>query len=147
MPRKKHTVDLSEEERTELEEFVSAGKHSAPAITRARILLKTDTGAPDRAIADALDCSENTPYNVRKRYTERGLDAVDRKQPDRTYDRRLDGEGEARLIALACSEPPEGRSSWTLRLLADELVALKEIDIESISHETVRQTLKKRPAA
>jgi hypothetical protein len=71
------------------------------------------------------------------------LTAIERKDPDRTYERKLDGDEEARLIKLACSEPPDGRSGWTLRLLADELVLLEEIDHESISHETIRQTLKK----
>jgi len=143
MPAKKYTVDLSEEERAELEEFISKGDRSAQAITRARILLQADEGVTDQKIVEALGCGKNTPANVRERYTERGIDAIHRKDPDRTYERKLDGEAEARLIALACSEPPDGRSHWPLRLLADELVALGEIDIESISHETVRQTLKK----
>lgn len=143
MGRKKYPVDLTEQERAELEEFINKGTRSAQAITRARILLQADEGATDQEIVDALGCGVNTPSNVRERYTERGIDAIHRKDPDRTYDRKLDGEGEARLIALACSEPPDGRSHWPLRLLAGELVTLEEIDIESISHETVRQTLKK----
>lgn len=143
MVKKKYTVDLSAEERAQLESFVTAGEHPAQAITRARILLKADDGDTDQAIADALGCHETTPYNLRKRYAERGVDVVHRKSPDRTYERKIDGEAEARLIALACSEPPEGRSRWTLRLLRDEFVALEEIEFESVAHETVRKALKK----
>jgi len=147
MGKKKYTVDLSEDERAELESFVSHGKRSAQAITRARILLRADEGVSDPAIADALDCSSITAHRTRKRYCEDGIAAIHRRDPDREYERKLDGEDEAHLIALACSDPPDGRHRWTLRLLADELVALEETDIESVSHETVRQTLKKRTAA
>ena len=143
MPNKQHTVDLSEDERAELESFVSSGVHKAEDITRARILLKADDGATDDEISRALDCSMSTPYRARKRYAERGIAAVHRRNPDRDYERKLTGDEEARLIKLACSEPPEGYSQWSLRLLADELVVLEEIDYESISHETVRQVLKK----
>lgn len=143
MPNKQYTVDLSEDERTELESFVSSGVHKAEDITRARILLKADDGATDAEISRALDCSMSTPYRARKRYTERGIAAVHRRNPDRDYERKLNGDEEARLIKLACSDPPEGYSQWSLRLLADELVVLEEIDHESISHETVRQVLKK----
>jgi len=143
MANKKYTVDLSEDERAELESFVSHGKRSAQAITRARILLRADEGVSDPDIADALDCSEMTAYRTRKRYDKDGIAAIHRRDPDREYERKLDGEDEAHLIALACSDPPDGRHRWTLRLLADELVALEETDIASVSHETVRQTLKK----
>jgi transposase len=143
MTEKKYTVDLSEDERIELESFVSSGVHRAEDITRARILLKADDGATDQEISHALNCSEMTPYRARKRYADRGIAAVHRRNPDRNYERKLDGEDEARLIALATGEPPEGYSQWSLRLLADELVVLEEIDYESISHETVRQVLKK----
>jgi transposase len=143
MPNKKYTVDLSEDERAELEGFVSHGKRSAQAITRARILLRADEGVSDADIADALDCSKMTAHRIRKRYCEDGIAAIHRRDPDREYERKLDGEDEAHLIALACSDPPDGRHRWTLRLLADELVALEETDVESVSHETVRQTLKK----
>ena len=143
MPNKQYTVDLSEDERTELESFVSSGVHKAEDITRARILLKADDGATDAEISRALDCSMSTPYRARKRYTERGIAAVHRRNPDRDYERKLNGDEEARLIKLACSDPPKGYSQWSLRLLADELVILEEIDHESISHETVRQVLKK----
>jgi hypothetical protein len=82
-------------------------------------------------------------YRARKRYADRGIAAIHRRNPDRDYERKLDGDEEARLIKLACSDPPEGYSQWSLRLLADEIVVLEEIDHESISHETVRQVLKK----
>lgn len=143
MPNKQYIVDLSEDERTELESFVSSGVHKAEDITRARILLKADDGATDAEISRALDCSMSTPYRARKRYADRGIAAVHRRNPDRDYERKLDGDEEARLIKLACSDPPEGYSQWSLRLLADELVILEEIDHESISYETVRQVLKK----
>ena len=144
MPNKQYTVDLSEDERTELESFVSSGVYKAEDITRARILLKADDGATDLGISRALDFSMSTPYRARKRYADRGIAAVHRRNPDRTYERKLDGDDEAHLIALATSEPPDGRACWTLRLLADELVALAEIDHESVSYETLRQVLKKR---
>jgi transposase len=143
MTRKKHVVDLSKDERAELESFVSSGIHRAEDITKARILLKADGGATDAEISRALECGESTPYRARKRYADRGIAAIHRRNPDRDYERKLDGDEEARLIKLACSDPPEGYSQWSLRLLADEIVVLEEIDHESISHETVRQVLKK----
>ena len=143
MPNKQHIVDLSEDERAELESFVSSGVHKAEDITRARILLKADDGATDAEISRALDCGQSTPYRARKRYADRGIAAIHRRNPDREYERKLNGEDEAHLIALATSEPPDGRARWTLRLLADELVALEEIDHDSVSYETVRQVLKK----
>ena len=145
MSRKQHVVNLSEEDRNTLKWFVSTGERKAEDITRARILLKADEGLTDSQICEHLDCSIGTPYRTRKAYAERGLAAIHRRKPDRVYDRKLDGDAEARLIKLACSDPPEGRARWTLHLLADELVTLDEIDFESISHETVRQALKKHP--
>ena len=144
MGRKQHVVNLSDEERRTLEWFISTGEHKAEDITRARVLLKADEGLTDSKICEHLGCSIATPYNARKNYCERGLAAIHRRKPDREYNRKLDGDAEARLIKLACSEPPEGHSRWTLHLLADELVMLDEIDFESISHETVRERLKKR---
>jgi len=145
MSRKQHVVNLSAEERRTLEWFISTGEHKSEDITRARVLLKADEGLTDSKICEHLDCSIGTPYRARKNYCERGLAAIHRRKPDREYNLKLDGDAEARLIKLACSEPPEGHSRWTLHLLADELVMLDEIDFESISHETVRQRLKKRP--
>ena len=143
MGKKKYTVDLSEDEREELKSFVSHGKRSAQAITRARVLLRADEGLSDPDIAEVLDCSKITAQRARKRYCKHGIAGIHRRDPDREYERKLDGEGEAHLIAPACGDPPDGRRRWTLRPLADKLVALEETDVASVSHETVRQTLKK----
>ena len=143
---KKHKVELTPEERQTLETLVRKGQHSALKLMRAHILLKADSQGPgwtDARIADAFGCHEQTAYNVRKRFAMGGrLSALERKpqsQPSRLP--KLDGQGEARLIALCCSDPPKGFSHWTLQLLADELVELQVV--ESISAEAVRQTLKK----
>lgn len=84
-----------------------------------------------------------TAHRARQRYCKDGIASIHRNEPDRDYERKLDGEDEAHLIALACSDPPDGRKRWTLRLIADELVALEEVDVSSVSHEAVRQTQKK----
>ena len=148
MPLKKYLVTLTPEERDWLTGLVSAGKRSALTITRARILLKADQadGGPaweDAAIAGALDCSARTVERVRQRFVERGPEqALGRKPQDRpSRERKFDGAAEARLIALACSAPPEGRACWTMKLLADRLVELEVFD--SVSDETVRRVLKK----
>ncbi len=145
---KKYLVTLTPEERAWLTGLVSAGKRSALTITRARILLKADQadGGPaweDAAIAEALDCGLRTVERVRQRFVERGLEpALGRKPQDRpSRERKFDGAAEARLVALACSAPPEGRTRWTLKLLADRLVELEVF--ESVSDETVRRVLKK----
>ncbi len=144
--RKRHTVRLSEGERAGLRTLIGQGTGPARALTHARILLKASQGEAgpgwsDAAIAAALEVSPATVARVRMRYAAEGLDAaVYRKAPRREYPRRLDGEQEARLVTLACSAPPEGRKRWTLRLLADRLVALEVV--ESVSYETVRQALK-----
>jgi len=145
---KKYLVTLTAEERDRLTGLVSAGKRSALTITRARILLKADQadGGPawdDARIAEALDCGLRTVERVRQRFVERGLEpALGRKPQDRpSRERKLDGAAEARLIALACSAPPDGRARWTLKLLADRLAELEVID--SVSDETVRRVLKK----
>jgi len=145
---KKYLVTLTPEERARLTGLVSAGKRSALTITRARILLKADQadGGPaweDAAIAEALDCGLRTIERVRQRFVERGLEpTLGRKPQDRpSRERKFDGAAEARLIALACSAPPEGRARWTLKLLADRLVELEVF--ESVSDETVRRVLKK----
>jgi hypothetical protein len=143
----KYIVKLPESERLQLKELVSCGEASARQIRRAYILLKSDSnaGGPSwdyRSICNAYDVSPLTVYNVRKNYCQGGLErAILRKKPDRVYERRLDGEGEAHLIALACSEAPDGYDRWSLRLLKDRLIRLEIV--ENISHETIRQTLKK----
>lgn len=148
MKKHKHEVELTSEERQTLETLVSKGHHSALKLKRAHILLKADSNGSawtDAQIAEAFGCHQQTAYNVRKRFATRGrLSVLERKPQSRpSHVRKLDGQGEARLIALACSDPPEGFACWTLQLLADELVELQVV--ESISIETIRQTLKKTP--
>lgn len=143
---KKYIVRLTAEERAGLKALVSKGRASARKIGRARVLLKVDADGPnwtDERAADAFGMRANTVAEIRRRFVEEGLDrALEKKQPDEPPRRRkLDGVGEARLIAMACGEPPEGRARWTLRLLAGQMVELAIVD--GISHETVRQTLKK----
>ena len=148
MPQKRYLVTLTAEERRDLGKLVSAGKRSARTLTRARALLKADQaeGGPawdDARIAEALGCGRRTVERVRQRFVERGLAAALAHKPqDRpSRERKFDGAAEARLIALACSEPPDGRARWTLKLLADKLVELEVFD--SVSDETVRRVLKK----
>ena len=144
----KYIVELTSEERKELSELVSKGKAAARKITHARILLQSDTSADgpswtDKHISEAFGVHTNTVHGIRRRFVEDGLGAaLDRKKQDRPSRRRLvDGDLEAHLIALRCGDPPEGADRWTLRLLAEKLV---ELDIvPNISHETVRQALKK----
>ena len=143
MSRKKYTVDLTEDQQDELEDFISSGIHRTQEVTRARILLKVDDGWTDKDTSEALDCGVSTVKRMRERFTEDGIAAIHRRDPDRDYERKLDGEDEARLIALSNSEPPNGRARWTLRLLADKLVTLEAIDHESVSHQTVFKVLKK----
>jgi len=145
--RKRYIVTLTEEERTMLLNLISAGKAAARKLTHARILLKADCaggreGWTDAAISAALDVSPSTIARVRELFVEEGLEAaLNRQKPRRQYLRKLDGEQEAHLIALSCSTAPEGHDRWTLRLLADRMVKLEYVD--SVSHETVRQVLKK----
>ena len=142
-----YRVVLAEQERAELRGLVGAGAAPARMLTRARILLKADHGEggpgwSDAAVAGALDVNPSTVLRVRRQFVAEGLAAaLARKRPDRVYARALDGRQEAHLVALACGGPPEGRARWTLRLLAGELVRLEVI--EAVSHETVRQALKK----
>lgn len=145
--KKKYIVTLTQAERQQLSDMIAAGKGAARRLAHARILLKADQspdgpGLLDDAIAEAVEVSRPTVERVRKLFVEEGLQtALNRRLPRRTYLRKLDGEQEARLIAEACSAPPEGNVRWTLRLLADRLVELEIVD--SVSHETVRQVLKK----
>lgn len=143
---KRYIVRLTEVERERLRALTSKGKAAAYRIKHANILLKADADGPawtDGRIAEAVGCHVRTVENVRCRCVLEGLEAaLERKEQARARrERKLDGEGEARLIALACSEPPKGRDQWTLQLLADELVRLEVVD--SISAQTVRRTLKK----
>lgn len=143
---KQYRVFLTVAERDQLRSLLSSGTAPAPALTRARILLKADEApdAPawsDARIVAALDISRSTVERVRKRFVTERVAAVQRHPPAYRPAPKVDGEQEAHLIALACSPPPPGRERWTLRLLADRYVALT--NGETISHEWVRQTLKK----
>ena len=145
---KKYRITLEPQEREQLREILSKGKADVRRIKHAQILLAADEGGGgdgqiDTAIAKALYVGTATIERVRRRFVEKGLETAlsPYKAPKRRYTTKLDGRQEARLIATACSQPPEGHARWTLRLLADKLVELKCVD--SISHETVRQTLKK----
>lgn len=142
MPRK-HLVRLGEPQRPQLRALVRTGRAAAQTLTHARILLKVDAGQTDEQIAVAVEVSPRTVWRVRRRWAEQGLHAAlhRRPQPARPQKRRLDGAGEAHLIALACSPPPAGRAAWTLQLLADRLVELH--CAERLSDETVRRVLKK----
>ena len=145
---KKYIVTLTAEERQDLLDLIAAGKAAARKLAHARILLKADAADggpawPDHRIAEALEVGVATIERVRQRFVERGLEAALARKPQARPSREpvLDGRAEARLVALACSAPPEGRKAWTLRLLADKLVELEVVD--SISDETVRLALKK----
>ena len=144
---KKYVVRLDAAERATLSELIAVGKAAARTLAHARILLKADVGPggpgwTDEAIAAALDVHRATVERVRERLVTEGLGAALRpRRPTGPRRRKLDGAGEAHLVALACSEPPVGRARWTLRLLAGELVELEVVD--TIAPETVRQTLKK----
>jgi hypothetical protein len=144
--RKQYVVRLAEGERASLRTLISRGDAPVRVQTHARVLLKANRGEAgpewtDGAISTALEVDPTTVARVRKLYVTEGLAAaLHRKAPDRVYRRKLDGEQEARLVAVACSEPPSGHKRWTLRLLADRLVELEVV--ETVSYETVRQTLK-----
>ena len=145
--KKKYPVILSDTERDDLKRLIATGTAPARKLTHARILLKADesaqgSGLVDEKVADAVEVSQPTVARVRKQYFEEGLEAaLNRRPPKREYHRKLDGEQEACLVALACSQPPEGHARWSLRMLADRLVELEIV--EDISHQTVRRTLKK----
>ena len=144
---KRYVVALTEEERTTLAGMIAAGTAPARKLTHARILLKADAqsdgpGWVDDRIAEALEVSQPTVARVRRRCVEEGVEAaLNRRAPRREYRRKLDGEQEARLLAVVCSKPPEGEARWTLRLLADKLVELEVV--EDVSYQTVRRVLKK----
>ncbi len=148
MSTKKYRIRLTTDEQQELNALVSRGRAAAYKQTHARILLmsdesRSDGGMKDADITSALGVGQSTVERIRKRCVEEGVEsALNRKKQLRRRQKRLDGEGEARLIAMACGEPPEGRASWTLKLLADQLVECEIVG--TISTETVRQALKKK---
>jgi len=145
--KKKYIVTLTQEERQRLQAMLSKGRAAARKLVHARILLKADASArgpnwSDDAIAEGLEVGRATVERVRRRFVEEGLEAaLERRKPRREYRRKLDGDGEAHLVALACQQPPEGRSRWTLRLLADRMVRLEYVD--AVSKDTVSRVLKK----
>ena len=140
---KKYVVDLQEEERQDLNRIIRSGKHSARKIRWAHVLLKADDGWKDQKISEAMDISLPTVQRIRQRFVEKGLDVAlgARSHQPRPYLQRLDGEQEAKLIALACSQAPEGYTRWSLRLLAEKVVELQIV--EQVSYQTVRRVLKK----
>jgi len=145
MPAKRYKVTLSHEEREKLTQLVSKGKTNARKITRARILWLADENQEkpawiDAQIAEALGISSRTVERIRQACVEAGIEAaLNHTRPQRTRSKTLDGE--ARLVQLACSKPPDGRDRWTMQLLADKLIELEIV--ETVSDETVRTTLKK----
>ena len=145
---KKYLVSLTADERDHLTGLIAAGTAAAKKLAHARILLKADDGDggpgwTDDAIAEAVEVSTDTVARVRQRFVERGLEAalVRKTQDKPSRERVLDGAAEARLLAVACSDPPDGRTAWTLRMLADKLVELEVV--ETVSTETVRRVMKK----
>jgi len=144
--RKRHLVELSEEEQAALRTLVSSGTGTARMLTHARILRKANQGEggpgwTDAVSAEALEGGRATGERVRQTYATSGLEtALARTTPERVYERTLDGAAEARLVALACSPPPDGQARWTLRLLTEQVVTLEGVD--TVCGETVRQTVK-----
>jgi len=141
MPARKYHVTLPKNERKELIELTKSGKVSARKMKRALILLRADEKWKDKDIIAALTTSRSTVERIRKRYVEGGLEKALNDDPRPGAKRKLDGRVEAYLIALTCSDPPDDHDHWTLRLLADKLVEAELV--ESVSHEAVRQVLKK----
>ncbi len=153
MVQEKYAVRLSSEDQEQLRGLIHSGRHSARVINRARILLKTDEGWSAPQVVAALDTSPRTVFRTKRRYAEEGLGGVLHDHPQANRYRKLDDRGEAHpvsstgqaLIALACSDAPEGHEHWTLRLLAGKVVELGLAP--SLSYETVRLRLKKTPSS
>ncbi len=148
MPKVKYRLSLTPDEREELEAVVAKGKHSSNKVINALILLNCDENSPkqrklrEQNIADILHVSAMKIYRVKQRFVEEGIEiALNGHKGQRVYERKADGDFEAHLVALSCSEPPPGHVRWSLRLLADKLVELQYVD--TVSYETVRRVLKK----
>jgi putative transposase len=141
---KRYIVTLTDAERTHLLTLMKKGTVSARKLSRAHTLLQADAGATDETIAAALHIGIATVERTRKRFVEEGLEAALTERPRPGGQRKLDGKQEAFLIALACSTPPEGRTCWTMQLLADRLIDLRVV--HAIADETIRRTLKKTPS-
>ena len=141
MTASKYRVELTESQKRRLNEVSSRGRSPARMVKRALALLKANEGQTDERIAEAVSISSRTVVRIRKRFCEEGLERARSERSRPGQKRRLDERAEAHLVAIACSDPPEGHTSWTLKLLADK-VARMEL-VESVSPETVRQSLKK----
>lgn len=148
MPKIKYRFSLNQEERDELKGIVAKGKHNSQKVLNALILLNYDEDAleprtlGEQEIANVLKVSAMKIHRVKQRFVEEGLDiALNGRERERAYERKADGDFEAHLVALSCSDPPEGQAQWSLRLLADKVMELGYI--ESVSYETVRRVLKK----
>ena len=147
MPKKKYIVSLTSSERDDLEQLTKKGKIAAYKMNHARILLKADInqeggGWIDRKISESLDIGHATIERVRQRFVEEGIEAaLNRREQKKRRQKIIDGEKEAYLIAIACSETPTGKGNWTLQMLADKMVELNYV--EQVSTETIRQSLKK----
>lgn len=148
MPKIKYRFSLSQDERDELKSIVAKGKHKSQKVLNALILLNYDENAPEprtlgeQDIAKVLKVSAMKIHRTKQRFVEEGLDvALNGHKGKRVYKRKADGDFEAHLVALSCSDPPEGHAQWSLRLLADKVVELGYID--NVSHETIRRVLKK----
>ena len=137
----KYLINLNEEERRGLEQMTRKGQAPVRRIKRAQILLHAAEGKTNKAVAQALRVAEATVFRTRRRFVEQGLEASLKEGPRPGKQRKLNGKQEAFLVALACSQPPQGRQSWTMQMLADQLVTLDVV--ETISDETVRRTLKR----
>jgi len=148
MPRILYRVKLTQDERTELQQIATRGKHGSQKVLNALILLGCDEGEFQENKQTAARLTEVLPISMKKvdrvkrRFVEHGLEiALDKRKAERQHTKKADGDFEAHLLALSCTKPPQGRARWSLRLLADKMVELEYID--SISHETVRRVLKK----
>jgi transposase len=137
----KNRVKLNPKERKELKQFISKGTEKARKITRCRILLMADERKTDTHIMKTLEVARNTVRTVRSRYVREGLESSINERPRPGAPKKFTGRQRAKITAIACSGPPEGRSRWTLRLIADKVIELKMAD--DISHQTVKRILKK----
>mgnify|MGYP001568074737 CR=1 FL=1 len=139
--QKKNLIKLKLEDQKLLKQIIAKGNQKARVITRSRILLMANDGKTDTQIIEALDTARNTIRTVRYRYVHQGLESAINEQPRPGAPSKFTGRDKARITAIACSEPPKGRSRWTLRLIADSMVELDIVD--DISHHTIQRTLKK----
>ena len=138
---RKYIVELTGEEKEELTNLTRKGKASARKIKRAQILLLANEGKQDAVISQSLHVGASTVLRIKRKFVLEGLETALKEKPRRGAERKLNGKQEAFLVALACSQPPQGRQGWTMQMLADQLVRLEVVD--AISDETVRRTLKK----